>query len=288
MTKTSITLQTSSSLNAQIDKAKADHRELTARLPALESERDEALLIDDMPAVEEADRALAAARTQLGRLSERLTLLNKRLPAIVDAEENDAAERLREKAQAVRDAGLALLQTEYVRLASSLAEVLAKLAGAEEFIADANRHIGERTQQVDGINNGLRFRPSHHHVEIAKAWRFSNGWQSDIVHTIDGSKAPPKPDKRALGTLDNDGNWQFEEPILRTWKVQVQDEHSMFLPDLDSVALLPGLKLGDSDFWNEEQRDAAKADFERLTEALLSTDGSPDRPAKRARNALAA
>lgn len=287
----STVLQTSSSLNAQIDKAKAEHRQLTARLPAFESQRDEALLMDDTPAVEEADRTLAAARTQLGRLSERLALLSKRLSAIVDAEENEAAAQLREKAQAVCDAGVAMLKTEYVRLAAPLAKLLAKLAGAEEFIREVNRKVGERVSQVDAIGKAAgRFEPEASHVEIEKWWQYQNfpEYFGTRVRSRDGSACPPRPEKRPL-EQDAEGIWSFDEPVLREKKVVVIDRHTRHGDDIEMLFnMIPAIGLDEDPLWNKQCLDVARADCERLAEELLLAYGSPDRPAKRARNALAA
>lgn len=272
-----------------IGNAKALKTGVDTRLPELEKHRRQALLEADDAAVDKLEREIEIAKRDRERAIARLSILDDERVDAIEREAQGEAQALAERAERVRTAGVKLITIDYQKAAQALAEILKKLAAAEEFIRDVNRRIGDRIAHVEAIGSSAgRLDPETSHYEVEKWWRFPSfpEYAGIRLRSVDGSACPPRPDKRPLGQ-DKDGEWLFEAPELRQRHVKVVDSNTRHGDDIEVlVGVLPAVGLDDDPIWDRQCLEDARANFERLADELLDTAGEP--ASKRGRPAAAA
>lgn len=232
----------SSTVAALIAEAEEAHGEAVASAEAMATGRRALLLECDDQALAEHDAVQRRSEIARDRLAVFLERLRAQLDDCVAREKADAWAAKQEAAEAKKSEALALLN-EYGVLAARIAEIL-------KFYNDAERACAEA--KVPSIHSELRFRPSYTDPDTSETV-LGYAWESADGETQFSENAPVPPQgiggyyRQDNSNIQNLRRHSITKTIKGTW------HGSQNAPELPSIVSLPGIKLGDDDYWRGEK-----------------------------------
>ncbi|MEO5625748.1 MAG: hypothetical protein ABIQ70_07060 [Dokdonella sp.] len=223
---------------------------IEAGIPAIQHQREEALVEGDHKAVNVADAKLAQIRQDVDRRNERIGLLHKKATEAVERETAKALDAVATGANGLREAGEKLIRTEYAKHAAALASTLGRIAAIEQGIAEANVRLSRAGRPLVPSPNQVRCLPSavlerieRRRVGIGNPEHPFHGRAS--IGQIDTSKAI------VHGTGDSVDVWMEVDVVTK-------ERRPAFVPEsLTTSVVLPSIEpdATAANFWD---RDAAR------------------------------